>query len=68
MLIPNFSLAESALIAQNTCIISSTSANNNSKQLHARKTQIYHGVTHCIAFAAVKLLMGQQKQRSTIPG
>lgn len=50
MLIPNFSLPESALTTQNTCIISSTSAtaNNNSKQLDVRKPQLYHGMTHCL--------------------
>lgn len=63
MLICDFSLAQTALTAQNTCVISSTSAraNNNSKQLNVRKAQIYHNMTCCIAFAAIKLLVGQQK-------
>lgn len=61
---PDFSPAQSALAAQNTCIISRTSAaaNTNSKQLDVRKDQIYHGLTRCVASAAIKLLVGQQKQ------
>jgi len=68
MITPDFSVAQSALTAPNTCIISSTSAaaNNNSKQLDVGKAQICHGMTHCIACAAINLLVGQQKLRAEV--